>query len=167
METLGAGILTFFLITSLGLHIFGLPGNWIILFLTGIWKWFHPEMQGGIFFFSLLFFIALAAEIFEFWVQLWGGKRYGSTGRGNIGGIIGAVIGAVVGAPFFLGIGALFGALAGAFIGSLLTELVEGRNMQESLRSAKGAMFGRFLGMSAKFGLGVVMLWLALPRIWT
>ena len=149
----------------LALHIFSLPANWIILALLTVWKLFHPaDMTVG--FLLILAVIAGVGEILEFVAQIYGGKRFGSSGRGNLGGIIGAIAGAILGAPFFFGLGALVGALAGAYLGCLALEMGQGRSFDVARRSAWGAFWGKFFGITAKFALGVVMVVLAIPRVW-
>jgi uncharacterized protein YqgC (DUF456 family) len=154
------------LLLILGLNILGLPGNWGVIALVGVWRWTHPAMDAGWWFFILLLGLALAGELVEFFSQIWGGKRYGGTRSGNWGAFFGSIIGAVILAPFLLGLGALIGAIAGAYAGSLALELLSGRSMSQAMRAASGAMYGRVLGTVVKLGLGVAILAMAVPRIW-
>ena len=81
-------------------QIISLPGNWIILLLLGLWKWLGPdapELTGQVF--LMLVLMAAAGEGLEWGAQLWSGKRYGSSGFGNVGGILGAIVGALLGMP--------------------------------------------------------------------
>ncbi len=160
---------TFFaalLLAANGLNIFGLPGNWLLAALAGVWAWLHPEgnltwwLVGG------LFAMAAVAEVAEFLLQAWSAKRFGATGQGNWGGIIGAIIGAVMGAPLFFGLGALPGALIGAYVGCLIFEMIGDRPFAEAATAAKGAFFGKSLGLTLKIATGMVMLVLAIGRIW-
>ncbi|NCC24222.1 MAG: DUF456 domain-containing protein [Deltaproteobacteria bacterium] len=165
MDAVLAVLFIVLLLASLILHVFGLPANWLVLALAGLWKWSHPDMDASVPFFIGLSVLALAGEGIEFAATIWGGRRYGSTGRGNLGAIVGAIVGAVFGAPFFFGLGALAGALLGAYGGCLLVEILHGRDMESARQAAKGAMFGKFLGLAAKFGLGVTMVWMIVPRV--
>lgn len=166
MAELWAALFLMLTIGSLALHIFSLPANWVILGLTVFWKFMHPETWQGWNFILVLTAIAASGEILEFILQAAGAKKYGSTKKGNIGGIIGAILGAIFGAPFFFGLGALVGALCGAFLGCLALELGQGRPMHEAKQAAWGAMWGKFFGLSVKFGLGITMLALLIPRVW-
>jgi hypothetical protein len=150
---------------SLALHIFSLPANWIVLVLLAVWKLFHPADM-SLWFLVLMVAIAGVGEVIEFVAQVYGGKRFGSSGRGNLGGVIGAIAGAILGAPFFFGLGALVGALAGAYLGCLALEMGQGRSFDVARRSAWGSFWGKFFGLTAKFSLGVVMVVLAIPRVW-
>jgi len=161
-----AGLFTLVLVLSLGLHIFSLPANWLALVLVAIWKFTHPDMPMSWLFFAGLAGLAAVAEGLEFFIQLKGAKKYGATGKGNLGGIIGAIAGAILGAPFGFGLGALPGALLGAYVGCLVFERFQDRPWDEARRAAMGAMWGKFFGMSVKFGFGVVMVMLALQKVW-
>jgi uncharacterized protein len=154
------------LVLVLALHIFSLPANWIILGLLALWKWTHPELDMAWTFFIYIGLMAAAGEALEFGGQILGAKRYGSTRKGNIGGIIGAIAGAILGAAFLLGLGALPGALLGAFAGCYILEMGQGRSKQESWRAAVGAFWGKFFGMAVKFSMGVAILALTIPHIW-
>jgi uncharacterized protein YqgC (DUF456 family) len=150
------------------LHLFSLPANWLVLALAAVWKWLHPAAPDGLtwLFLALLLGIALAGEGAEFAAQVWGAKKYGASGRGNLGGIIGAIAGAVLGAPFLFGLGALLGSLAGAFIGCLILELTHRRPLAEARQAAWGAFWGKAFGATVKLSLGAVMVILCAPRVW-
>ena len=161
-----AGLFLMVLLLALGLHIFSLPANWVILVLVAIWIGTHPQGELGWSMFVVLVLLAACAEVLEFIVQRAGSKRYGASSKGNWGGIAGAILGAFVGAPFLFGIGALPGALIGAFGGCFAVEKLQGRDFAEAKRAAIGAMWGKFFGLTAKVGFGVIILALAVPRIW-
>ena len=154
------------LIAGLFLNIFSLPGNWLMLIFLVVWtsingqgamSWSFVLGMGGI--------IALA-EVSEFLVQMYGAKKFGSTGKGNLGGIIGAIVGAIAGAPILFGIGALIFGLIGAFVGCFIFEKINGRNTRESIRASWGAFWGKFFGMSLKIGMGIIVIILSVPKIW-
>lgn len=165
MITALAVLVILLMLGSLALHIFGLPGNWLILALATGWKLYQPEAMTWNFV-IILGAIATVGEILEFVTQYFGGKKYGATGRGNIGAFIGAIGGAILGAPFFFGLGALPGALLGSFGGCLVLELTHGRSLEEAKHSACGAFWGKAFGMAIKLSLGVWMFAMSIPRIW-
>jgi len=168
VDLLIGSVFILFMALSLGLHLFSLPGNWLILGLMVLWRISHPEAAAGMdtTFFIIAGGLALLGELLEFGVQLLGAKRFGGSGKGNVGGIIGALVGAVLGAPFFFGLGALAGALGGAYAGCLLLEIGQGRPFDVAARAAKGAFFGKFLGLGIKFGIGVCLVGLGAAQIW-
>ncbi len=158
MSTFFSVAMAVVLLLVLGLHVLSLPANWLLLGGALLWKWLSPPPHGlDMWVFAMLVGLALLAEVLEFCVQLWGSKRYGGTGRGTLGGFIGGLLGAVLGAPFFFGLGALFGVLGGAYLGCFVMELGLGRSFDEAGKAAKGTFFGRFWGLSIKFGIGVWM----------
>ncbi len=149
------------------LNIFGLPANWIILILVGLWKYIYPDAANlTTMFFVLMLTLAIIGEILEFALQVVKAKKYGSSSSGTFAGVVGAIIGAIVLAPLFFGIGALIGALLGAYIGCFIMEVAKGRPLSEAREAAFGAMVGRFLGTVVKCGIGGVMLALTARYIW-
>ncbi len=166
MISVFAALCIILMVLLLALHLFGLPANWLILGVAGIWALCVSESQLTLGFFAVLGGLALAGELLEMGIAYLGGKKYGGSGKGTFGGIIGAFIGAILGAPFFLGVGAFLGALAGAFAGCLVVELLRGVSGRAAVEAAWGAMLGRFGGTIVKAALGFAMVALAAPRIW-
>jgi hypothetical protein len=165
MAEIYAGLFILLCFAVLFLHVLTLPANWIIFGLLALWKAYHP----AVFEWNYLFFlggILVIGEIVDFAAGVFGAKKYGSSTQGNWGGIIGSILGAITGAPFFLGFGALLGGLSGAFLGCMFVELMNKRGFEQAKRSAWGAMFGRFIGMSVKAALGVLCLFMTVPKIW-
>lgn len=149
------------------LNIFGLPANWLILGLVALWGVITPDKGEFTFlFWVLMIFLAVIGEVIEALMQIRHGRKYGSSSSGTVAGMIGAFAGAIFLAPLFWGLGALIGALLGAWIGCFLMELLRGRPTPEAIEAAFGAMLGRFLGTSAKMGIGALMIVLTARRIW-
>ena len=149
------------------LNIPGLPANWLVLVLVGIWQFVHPQPGNlDVWFWVMAVGLAILGEVLETGVQLIKARRHGSSKLGTFAGMVGAFVGAIIFAPFLLGIGALLGALFGAWLGCLLAELVRGRPMQQSLDAAFGTMVGRFLGTVCKCGVGGAIVAIVVRRIW-
>jgi uncharacterized protein len=155
------------LVVGLLVNIVGLPGNWVNIGLLGLWRWGHPDMPAGWWFFLSILALAGLAELVEFWSQMEGARRYGGTRGGAWGAFLGGVAGSILMAPFFLGVGVLIGAVAGAFLGCLVLEILAGRGLAESLHASRGALWGRVFGMVAKFGAGAYILVAGAARVWT
>jgi hypothetical protein len=167
MESVWAGLVLGLMILSLFLHILSLPANWLVLALAGAWKLTHPEAMGaGWGFFALLAGLCILGEILEQLVQIYGGRRYGSSGHGLFGAFFGGLVGAIMLAPIGFGLGAIPGALGGAYLGGLTFERFKYRSWSEAHRSALGNLYGRVAGMVLKGALGVIMVVLTAPRIW-
>ncbi|MCT4535359.1 DUF456 domain-containing protein [Halodesulfovibrio sp.] len=169
METLLAVVFTALMVAFLGLHFLSMPANFLIMGLLVLWKYMYPAQSADMntMFFCVTGGLVLLGEALEFISQLMGAKKYGGSKKGNLGGIIGAICGAVIGAPFFLGLGALLGALGGAYAGCLIFEIAHGRDWGEAMVAAKGAFYGKFLGMSIKFGIGVFVVVYGASHLWS
>ncbi len=149
------------------LSIFGLPGNWIMIFLLAVYHFAVPGHSPlGITYWCIVLGVAVIGEVLEFFLQVKQSKKYGSSTTGTVGGVIGAIIGAIMLAPFLFGIGAFIGALLGAWTGCFLFELLRGQEAQAAMRAALGAMFGRFLGTVCKLTCGVVIWIVSLQSLW-
>ena len=170
LHALSFGLAYFFVVLLalvLLLNIPGLPANWLVLVLVGIWQFVHPQPgELDIWFWVMAVGLAVLGEVLETGVQVIKARRHGSSKAGTVAGMIGAIVGAVVLAPFLLGVGALLGALFGAWLGCLLMELVRGRPLRQSLDAAFGTMMGRFLGTVCKCGVGGAIVALTARRIW-
>jgi len=147
-------------ILCLGLILFGLPGNWLIVMLTCLFAWWRAE-EGVFSIYTLVVIavLALLGELIEFFGGMGGAKRAGAGWRGSVGALLGAVTGGIIG-TFLLAIpflGTLIGTCAGAGIGACLLELSGGRKMKDSARSGLGAGLGEFLGLTAKIAIGLVI----------
>lgn len=156
----------FLLVGALGLNVFSLPGNWVLLGLVILWGWTHPALALGWGFYLTLLAVALVAEGVEFLFGYIGGAKYGASVQGNLGAFAGALVGAIACAPLFFGVGALAGALGGAYLGCFVLERFQGRSAPEAWQAAKGAMIGRMFGLVTKIGLGALMLTLTIRAIW-
>lgn len=169
METVLAVVFTALMVMFLGLHFLSMPANFLIMGMLVLWKYLYPAQSVDMdtMFFVVTGGLVLLGEALEFISQLMGAKKYGGSAKGNLGGIIGAICGAILGAPFFLGLGALFGALGGAYAGCLIFELAHGRQKDEAMTAAKGAFYGKFLGMSIKFGIGAFVVVYGAAHIWS
>ncbi len=159
MDVLFPSIFLLILSVILLLNILTLPANWIMLGLISLWKFVGPNTSDmNMFFFIMLFGLAILGEIIEYVAQSWGSKKYGSSTSGMWIGLLGAFIGAILGLPFLFGLGAFIGALAGAWIGCYFMEILNGRSREEASRAAKGALIGRLLGIIIKCGIGIIIL---------
>ena len=151
------------------LQIIGLPSNWIILVLVVLWKWLGPvSSTADLAWTFIIIMVVLSAigELLEWVIQVKLGSEFGSSSKGNWGGIIGSFIGAILLLPLFFGFGAILGALVGAYVGCLVTELLFRRNFKEANVAAWGSFVGRFFGMGLKFGIGIAVVVMSTWRMW-
>ncbi|MCD4831824.1 MAG: DUF456 family protein [Anaerohalosphaeraceae bacterium] len=144
----------------LGLVLFALPGNWLMIIMTVIFAWW----QGGTFSgytIALIIILAIIGEIIEFVAGAGGAKRAGAGWKGAMAAIAGAIVGAIWGTflipiPIF---GTLAGACIGAGIGAGSVEKIAGAQMKSSINVGLGAGIGQFLGIGGKFAIGIII-WL-------
>lgn len=100
---------------------------------------------------SLIVFGVLTFLVFvlDYYVPIWGTKKYGGSKWGMIGAAIGLVVGLFMG-PF----GMFIGAFAGAFLG----EYIYKRNEKIALKAAYGSFLGLMAGIFVKVMLCLVMI---------
>ena len=148
----------------LSLVFFALPGNWLMVATTAIFAWLWPGDEiFSVYTLSVMVLLAFFGEVMEFFAGAGGAKRAGAGIRGAVGAICGAIIGALLGTIFIpiLVLGTLVGSCFGAGLGVWIVELGAGRRMKHSVRSGVGAGLGQFLGVSAKFAIGIII-WLVI-----
>ncbi len=151
------------------LTMIGMPGNWLIVFATGLYAWLGPNegvLQIG--WPGVIGFAALATfgELIELVAGVWGARRAGGSRRaalfallGSLGGaLLGTVFGALIPIPI---IGSLVGALLGGALGSLagasLGEHSLGQAPSQSWRVGRAAFWGRLWGTGAKTAVATVL----------
>lgn len=150
-------------------QVIGVPGNWIGLVILVIYKLVGPNVStDGVSwkFILVMAAFALVGELLEWVIQVKAGRKFGSSGKGDIGGIVGSIIGGILLLPLFFGFGAVLGALAGAYVGCLVVELARRRTVKAANKAAWGAFVGRFLGMGLKLGIGIGILGMTAIRMW-
>lgn len=85
--------------------------------------------------------ITVAIQVLDFYIPVWGTKRWGGTRAGAVGSAVGIVAG------LFLG---PWGIIAGPFLGAVAGELIGGRTGGEALRAGFGSFVGFLTGTLAK-----------------
>ncbi|HBH83676.1 MAG: hypothetical protein A2X05_06230 [Bacteroidetes bacterium GWE2_41_25] len=92
--------------------------------------------------------IALTVTILDFFVPVWGTKKFGGSKYGTRGAAIGLIIG------LFLGpLGLITGPLIGAFVG----ELIFRDDINYALRAGFGSLLGFLTGVGLKLAASFVM----------
>jgi len=165
LAIIGIIVLCLAMIMSLGLNVFGLPGNWIILALAivaGAFEGFHKISLNVI---LILLALALFAELLEFLIGYVGARLKGAGRWASLAALIGGIAGA-----FMLGgtipvIGALAGVFAGAFLGAFIVEMVAHGKLSLAYKSGVAAMFGRVGAILSKMAVGAAMIVVAIYRL--
>ena len=147
------------LVGIVGAIIPGLPGP-PLGFAALLLLHFTKEFSYSDNFLIITGIIAAVITILDYYVPIWGTKKFGGTKAGVRGSIIGLVIGIFV-LPIFgivLGPFGLFGILLGPFIGALIGERMAGTNDKDAMRSAIGSFVGFVAGTLMKLAYGLVVM---------
>ncbi|AKH32936.1 hypothetical protein XF24_00608 [candidate division SR1 bacterium Aalborg_AAW-1] len=113
------------------------PTTWIIVFIV----------------------LVVLANIVDYYLPIWGTKKYGGTKAGVTGSTIGMIVGLFIIPP----LGMIVGPFAGAFIGEYLA--AEGTG-DKALKSARGSFVGFILTTGIKLVVGGRMLIYAVQLVW-
>jgi len=156
---------TFLIVTGIILLLVGIAGC-IIPFLPG-----PPLAYGSLILmqissyepFTEIFLVIWALVttlivIADYYIPIWGTKKFG----GTKGGVWGATVGLVIGIFFFPPLGLIVGPFIGAFIG----ELINNQDSTKALRSAIGSFIGFVAGTMMKLGISIVMGYYFFSVLW-
>jgi len=165
IEYIVFSLFLFIAIAGLISHIFGLPGNFIILGVSILFGWYGGFKEITLTTLIVLLALALLGELIEFIVGILGAKKYKSSNKAIVGSIVFGIIGGILGIPFFLGIGAVIGAFIGAFVGAFFVEFLLEKNVDRAMKSGWGAFLGRLAGTFFKGAIGVTMVVIVIVNV--
>lgn len=101
--------------------------------------------------------IVVIVTILDFWVQIYGVKKFG----GGKKAINGSILGLIIGIFFIPVIGLIIGPFLGAFIGAKM----EGENVNNSFKIAFGAFTGFILGTLLKLLVSLYIIYIIIDSI--
>jgi hypothetical protein len=94
--------------------------------------------------------VTLLVVLADYYIPIWGTKKFGGTKAG----VWGATIGLIIGLFFF----PPFGIIVGPFFGALIGELIKNsQDTAKAFRSALGSFVGFIAGTVMKLGVSLIM----------
>lgn len=106
----------------------------------------------------LIFWAAMVVivQLLDYYVPIWGTKKFGGSKRGIWGCAIGMVIG------IFLG---PWGIILGPFVGAIAGELSSGKQTRAAIKAGFGSFMGFVLGIVSKLIVGGFLLYYAIQAV--
>ena len=124
-----------------------LPGP-PIAYLALVLLEFSDVVPFSLSFMLLWLLVVVAVTLLDFYVPVWGTKKFGGSKYGTYGSIVGLIAGL-----FFSPIGIIVGPFLGAFAG----ELIAGKSGDDALKAGFGAFVGFLAGTLAKLTVTFMM----------
>ena len=124
----------------------GIPLSYVGILLLH----FTSNVQFSLAFLIVWAVIVIIVQVLDFYIPVWGTKRFGGSRWGTIGSIVGIVVGL-----FFAPWGIVIGSFAGAVIG----ELLSGRTSRDAIKAGFGAFVGFLLGTVSKLTVSVFLIY--------
>ena len=103
-------------------------------------------------------FVTIVIAVLDYYIPVWGTKKFGGTRYGAIGATVGMLVG-------FLFIPAI-GIFVGTFLGAFLGELIGKAKVKDALKSAFGSFIGFLTGIVMKVILCLIMIGYAVSGLW-
>lgn len=100
--------------------------------------------------------LVIVVQLLDYYVPIWGTKKFGGSKRGIWGCAIGMVIGIFFGP---------WGIVLGPFIGAIAGELSGGKKTQEAIKAGFGSFMGFLLGIVSKLIVGGFLLYYAIEAV--
>jgi uncharacterized protein YqgC (DUF456 family) len=96
--------------------------------------------------------------IADYYIPIWGTKKFGGTKGGVWGATIGLVLGIFLSPPI--------GLIVGPFIGAFVGEMLLNQDSNKAFRSAIGSFVGFVAGTLMKLGISIVMGYYFFTALW-
>ena len=126
-------------------------------FLSLLFLHFTDKVQFSTSFLVIAGVVAVAITVLDYFIPMWGTKKFGGSRAGKIGSILGVFVGL-----FFGPLGILLGPFAGAFLG----ELIHDKNdMNKAIKSATGSFIGFLFGTGLKLVVSGLFLYFYIKEL--
>jgi len=100
--------------------------------------------------------MVIAVSLLDYYIPIWGTKKFGGSKRGIWGCALGMIAG------IFLG---PWGIIVGPFAGAVIGELTGGKQSTEALKAGFGSFLGFIIGVASKLIIGGFLLFYAVKEI--
>lgn len=112
-----------------------------------------------LYFLWLLFFVVLSITFLDYWLQIYGVKKFGGGKKAINGAIIGLIIGL-----FFPPVGLVLGPFLGSYIGAIMEK---DKYDSSSIKIAFGSFFGFIGGVFLKISITIYIAFLFINQFFT
>ena len=106
---------------------------------------FTEKVQFSIPFLILWLVLVILVQLLDYYVPIWGTRKFGGSKRGVWGCAIGMVVGLFFGP---------WGIVLGPFVGAIVGELSGGKQTQAAIKAGFGSFIGFLLGIVSKLVVG-------------
>ena len=117
---------------------------------------FTEKVQFTLPFLILWAVIILVVQVLDYYVPIWGTKKFGGSKRGIWGCAIGMVFGLFFGP---------WGIVLGPFVGAVAGELTGGKQTRAAIKAGIGSFIGFLLGIISKLIVGGFLLYYAIVNV--
>ena len=100
--------------------------------------------------------MVIIVSLLDFYIPIWGTKKFGGSKRGIWGCVLGMAVG------IFLG---PWGIILGPFAGAVIGELSSGKQSKAALKAGFGSFLGFILGVTSKLIVGGFLLFYAIKEL--
>ena len=117
---------------------------------------FTEKIQFSVEFLIFWAIIVIAVSLLDYYIPIWGTKKFGGSKRGVWGCAIGMVVGLFFGP---------WGIVLGPFVGAIVGELSGGKQTQAAIKAGFGSFIGLLLGIVSKLVVGGFLLYYAFVAV--
>ncbi len=103
--------------------------------------------------------VVVIIQIVDYFLPIWGTKKYGSSKYGTWGSTLGMVLGLFILPPW--------GMLIFPFVGAVMGELIAGKPSPIALKIGFGTFIGFLAGTVLKLLIGIVFIYIYVRDVWT
>lgn len=93
--------------------------------------------------------VVIVIQILDYFIPIWGTKRFGGGKKGMWGSMLGILLGVFILPPW--------GIIIFPFVGAVIGELIDEKEVKEALKAGFGSFLGFVLGTLAKFIVAAIL----------